>query len=398
MDSENLAALLVGVISLLVIGVFALILRGPFANPLQKWYLALVKKSNHIGATHPIHLFHSIDILYGLLYAAVLFGIVWLWGLGFLPCAIVVSLFAFYRVFFYQQIMTSVFTDIYKDKKATKGDKATDTLGVIFLVIFVILVVVPILNLIAKAFSNGAYNSQVTFVPVHFTFYSFIQVFNNAVFWNSFKNSVILTISVTIFSNIFMGMAGYCLSKKDFPFRNFFIIFYVITMLFSAGIIPTYLLMSQLHLLDSIWGLIVISLNNVFNLLLYKTAFENVPVEIEESARVDGCNSLQLFFRIMVPMILPTVASCCFFSVVGAWNSYGGALMFINKESEMPLSLYIYRLLTNTATNLTNPDTLINYQNIQAASIIISVVPILLIYPYIIRYIKSGLTVGSVKG
>jgi putative aldouronate transport system permease protein len=398
MSGENLAALLVGVISLFLILVLYFLVRGPYRNPLQKWYFRIVDSSNHIGASYPIRLFTPIDILYGILYGAVLFGIVWLWGLGFLPCAIVVSLFAFYRVFFYKQLITSVFTDIYKDKKATKADMVTDTFGVLFLVIFVILVVVPILNLVAKAFSNGAYNSQVTFVPVHFTFYSFVQVFDNAVFWNSFKNSVIITLVVTVFSNVFMGMAGYCLSKKDFPFRNFFIILFVITMLFSAGIIPTYLLMSQLHLLDSKWGLIVISLNNVFNLLLYKTAFENVPAEVEESARVDGCNSLQLFFRIMVPMILPTLASCCFFTIVGSWNSYGGALMFINKESEIPLSLYIYRLLTNTATNLTNPDTLINYQNIQAASIIISVVPILLIYPYIIRYIKSGLTVGSVKG
>lgn len=397
MDAENLASLIIAAVSFVLVIVLFLLFRV-FDNPLKSWYGKLVEKSHAIGSTHPIDLFKPLDLVFTLIYEGILFGLTYIWGLGFLPCVIVCSLFLFYRVLFYRQLITSAFFLIFKDKQEGKGDKTLDTLSLVFLIIGVILIMVPILNLIAKAFSNGNYNSQVTFAPVGFTFYSFGYVFKDSTFWKCFGNSVLETVVVTVASNVFMGAAGYCLSKPDFPFRNFLITFFVITMLFSAGIIPIYLLMSWMHLLNTIWSVILISINNVYNLLLYKTTFESVPKEIEESAQVDGCNSLQLFFRIMIPMIVPTVASCCFFSVVGCWNGYGAALMFITDNDNAPLSLYIYRLLSNSATNTQDPVLLTNYQNIQAASIIISVIPILIIYPYIIRYIKSGLTLGSVKG
>lgn len=394
---ENEIALAIVIAALVVVAVLYVLLRG-VDGPLKTWYFALVKRSHAVGKTHPILLFRPIDALYTAIYEAIIVFVVYLWGLGFLPCAIAGALFLIYRVFFYKQFFTSAFVGIFHDKRSSRGDKATDMAGLIFLLLLVVIILVPILNLVAKAFSNGALNSQVTFVPMDFTFYAFGVVFQNAVFWRCFLNSVIITVVVTLFSNVFMGMAGYCLSKKDFPLRNFLMIFFVVTMLFSAGIIPIYLWMRQLNLLDSIASVILISINNVFNMLLYKTAFENVPTEIEESAVIDGCTPFQMFFRIMLPMILPTAASCAFFSIVGTWNGYGAALMFITKEESMPLSLYIYRLLQNAATNITDATMLINYQNIQAASIIISVIPILLIYPYVIRYIKSGITIGSVKG
>lgn len=397
MTTENLASLIIASVSAFIALVFFLLLRV-INSPIKRWYLDYVARTNEVGEKHPIKIFKLIDIPFTIIYEGMIFGLCYLWGLGFLPCSIACSLFIFYRLFFYRQLLTSVFVGIFQDHRSTKADKTVDLLGVIFLLIFVILVVVPILNLVAKAFSNGAFNSQVTFAPIGFTWYAFNYVFQNTVFWKCFLNSIIITASVTVFSNIFMGMAGYCLSKRDFPLRSFFMIFFVVTMLFSAGIIPIYLLMSSLGLLNTIWSVILISINNVFNMLLYKTAFENVPSEVEESAEIDGCSSLQLFFQIMVPMILPTVASCCFFSIVGSWNGYGAALMFINDESAMPLSLYIYRLLSNAATSVTDPTLLINYPNIQAASIIISVIPILCIYPYVIRYIKSGIMIGSVKG
>ena len=175
--------------------------------------------------------------------------------------------------------------------------------------------------------------------------------------------------------------------------------FFVIVMLFSAGILPGYLLMRALKLTNTIWSVVLVSITNVYNLLLFKTNFEGLPSEVEEAARIDGASSIQLFFRIVVPLSLPIFASCIFFTIVGTWNSYGGAVMYIDSAhaKAQPLALYLYRLLTSTDSSM-DSWMITNKSNVQAATILISLIPILLIYPYVIKYIKSGLTIGSVKG
>ena len=197
-----------------------------------------------------------------------------------------------------------------------------------------------------------------------------------------------------------MAFAAYPLSKSDCPFKKPLMIFFLITMLFSAGVLPIYLLMSSMHLTENIFGIILISLSNVFNLLLFKTTFEGIPKELEESALIDGANGLQLFFKIILPMTLPTFASCCFFTLVGCINGYSSALLFIRTNaSAKPMALIMYELLAIASSNQQSDTFLtVNYSSIQSAGIILSVIPILLIYPYIIKYIKSGITLGSVKG
>jgi len=283
------------------------------------------------------------------------------------------------------------------------GDRILDSINIVLLVFFCLLIIIPLLNLIAFAFSTGTRNSEVTFLPVGFTFDMFSYILKESAFWRSLLNSVILTITVTFLSNLFMAMAAYPLSKPDFPFKKVILTFFVITMLFSAGIVPAVLLLKSLGLYGTIFAVIIISINNVFNMLLYKSTFENLPKETIEAAEVDGVSNIQLFLKIIVPMSLPTFASCCFFTIVGTWNSYSGALMFIgtssDKEMYWPLSLYIYNLL-QYKTSGTDPNSLflnLNITNVQSASIVISVIPILIIYPFIIKYIKSGITLGSDK-
>ena len=280
------------------------------------------------------------------------------------------------------------------------GDQVLDVLNIAFLIFFCLLIIIPLLNLIAFAFSTGTSNSKVTFLPVGFTFDMFNYVVHESSFWRSLLNSVIITLFVTVFSNLFMAMAAYPLSKQDFPFKNIILIFFVITMLFSAGIVPTVLLLRGLGLYGTIWAVIIISINNVFNLLLYKSFFEGLPKETIEAAEVDGVNNFQMFYKIVLPMSLPVFASCAFFSIVGTWNSYSGALMFIgtasDKEAFWPLSLYIYDLLQRDPSSDPSSFLSTNLVNVQSASIIISVIPILVIYPFVIRYIKSGITIGSV--
>ncbi len=304
--------------------------------------------------------------------------------------------------------MTNIFKRNENKIRQPKTDYIIDVFIYIAFIIGMILVILPMLNLFALSFSEGEVNSQVTFLPkvssengavFGFSFRAFAYVFEDGGFLRSVKNTVILAISVTILSNVFMALAAYPLSKPDFPFRKFILTFFIITMLFSAGVVPSYLLMSSLGLTEKILGVIVMSISNVFNMLLFKTTFEGLPKELEEAAIIDGAGSLRLFFNIIIPMAIPTFATCCFFTIVACINSYGGALLLIRtNDGAKPMALYIYELLNIGSSGITDPFYMMNQQNIQAATIVLSIIPILLIYPFVFRYIKSGLTIGSVKG
>lgn len=284
--------------------------------------------------------------------------------------------------------------------KKPASDKVLLTIIYVFLVLFALLIIIPLLNLIAFSFSNEYSNAYVTFIPRDFTFKYFqYVVFSDNRFATSLGNSILMTIVITITSNVFMAMAAYPLSKEDLPFKKVVLTFFVITMLFGAGIIPTLYMLTTIGVNGTIWAVILLSINNVFNMLLYKSFFEGLPKETIEAAQVDGVSNIQLFFRIVVPMSLPVFASCFFFTIVGTWNAYSGAIMFIgyNNESQWPLAYFIYNLLN---TKPTDPSAILNENsliNISSAAIIISVIPILIIYPFVIRYIKSGITLGSEK-
>ena len=283
--------------------------------------------------------------------------------------------------------------------KSVRSDIVFDVIKWIALILCVIFVVFPILNVISLSIVDGVYNTQVVFFPVWegLPLQQFEWVLTNANFLAALKNSILYTVVATIGSNVLMAMTAYPLSKEDCPFKGPVMIFFIITMLFSAGIVPTFVWLRTLNLYNNIWCLILLSLNNVFNMLLYKTNFEGIPSEIEEAAMIDGASSLTLFYRIVIPMTLPVIASCVFFMIVSTWNSYGSAILFISDTDQMPLAQFLYRLVTATEQSQDNY-LVLNSENINAATIIISVIPILCVYPFIMNYMKSGLTIGSVKG
>ena len=297
----------------------------------------------------------------------------------------------------------------YKVKQPV-GDKIFDIANAIFMVICLLVTIIPLLYLVACAFSQTNVNQDVILLPriakegggskIGLTFEHFNYIINKAnggKFFTAFKNTAIITVTVTLGSNILMALAAYPLSKVNCPYRKGILMFFIIVMLFSAGIIPSYLLMSAVGLMDKILGLILISLTNVFNLLLFKTTFEGIPRELEESAQLDGASSLQMFFKIIIPITLPTFASCCFFTFVGCINSYGAAILFIREDSAKPLAQFLFELVSQFSSSNPGVDAAAK-MNIQSAGILLSIIPILAIYPFIIRYIKSGVTLGSVKG
>lgn len=289
--------------------------------------------------------------------------------------------------------------------RESKLDIGLSVLNIVLLFAMVLLVVLPLLNYFSLAFNDGNFNINVVFFPVRPTFAAFKYVLAGdgaADFWRAFGNSVAITLIVTVVSNLVEAMAAYPLSKRDCPFRGGILMYFIITMLFSAGIVPIYLVMYMFKLLDTIWSVILISISNVTHLLYFKTFFEGIPTDIEEAARLDGAGDLQLFFLIVVPMSLPIIGSCCFFTIVGTWNSYGSALLFISESAQgklaQPLAYYIYLMLQNKTLDKNNSWLMANGQNVEAAAMVASIIPILLLYPYVVKYIKSGLQIGSVKG
>ena len=286
--------------------------------------------------------------------------------------------------------------------KESKLDVGVSVTNAILLTLFCILVAFPLLSFFSLGFNDSAYNSQVILFPSKISWVSFRYILTGtagAEFWRAFLNSVIITVIVTIVSNLVEAMAAYPLSKSDCPIRSGIMMFFIITMLFSAGIAPIRMLMRALHLTDNIWSIILISISNVGNLLFFKTFFEGLPGNIEEAARIDGASELQMFFRIVIPMSLPVFGSCCFFTIVGCWNGYGSALLFISSTAKdaQPLAYYLVCMIADLQTQKNNPELVSGINNIQSAAMFLSVIPILCIYPYVINYIKNGLTLGSVK-
>ena len=287
--------------------------------------------------------------------------------------------------------------------RQSKFDIALGIINIIFLVLGVIIICFPLLNYFSLAFNNGYFNLDVVIFPVKPTFAAMKYVLfetGAAEFWTAFGNSVIITITVTIGSNLMMALAAYALSKKDFPLRSTLLMYFVITMLFSTGIVPIYLLMSAFKLTNTIFSVILISLSNVANMLYFKTFFEGISQDIEDASKLDGANNLQLFFLIIVPMSLPIVGTCCFFTVVSSWNSYGAAMMFIanSEKSAQPLAYYLYLMIENGKNIKGDAWRMANWKNVEAASMLASIIPIIAMYPFIVKYIRGGLQLGSVKG
>lgn len=270
-------------------------------------------------------------------------------------------------------------------------------INVIVLVVTAFICVLPFLNVLATAFSTAG--QQINFWPKGFTWFNVKEVLTDGGFWRALGVSLMVTVVGTTLSVLIMYAAAYALSKPDFPMRRGIMIFFVIVMIFSGGMVPNYIVVNALGLTRSPWALILPSVVQVYNMILIKSYLEGLPKELEESAKIDGANSLQIMFRVLIPASTPCVASVSMFTAVTFWNNYTSALLYLGTEEKWyPLSLYILNYIQSDPDVL-NP-TLANIQkaNIEAAMIIFSILPILLIYPLVLKYFTKGVTVGSVKG
>ena len=282
-------------------------------------------------------------------------------------------------------------------KRKVKENTVFNIINVALLVIISLICFMPFLNVISVALSTAGFD--INFSPKGFTLFNFQHVFSDAGFWRALGVSFFVVVVGTVLSGMVMFSAAYARSKKDFPFRKGIMVFFIITMIFSGGMVPNYIVVRELGLTGSPWALILPSVVQVYNLILIRSYLEGLPQELEESAGIDGANSLQIMFRVLLPVSMPCVASVSLFTAVTFWNNYTSALLYLGtSEKWYPLSLYILNYIQAGADVLEVSKEAIQHANIESAMIVVSIIPILLVYPFVLKYFTKGVTVGAVKG
>ena len=284
-----------------------------------------------------------------------------------------------------------------KHNNKIKENRVFNIINTFALVVISVICFLPFLNVLSVALSTAG--NDINFTPKGFTWFNFQYVFTDPGFWRAMGVSFLVVVCGTLLSVTVMFAAAYALSKPQFPMRKGLMVFFIIVMIFSGGMVPNYLVVSALGLTKTPWALILPSVVQVYNLILIKSYLEGLPGELEESASIDGANNLQIMFKILLPMSMPCVASVSLFTAVTLWNNYTSALLYLGTEEKWyPLSLYILNYIQLPPDSLSVAMKDMQKDNIEAAMIVVSIIPILLVYPLVLKYFTKGVTVGAVKG
>ena len=287
------------------------------------------------------------------------------------------------------------------------GDKSILIAGYILLGLFVVAIILPVIYIILASFIDPVtlQNSGLTFDFSKWTLTAYERVMSNGQIWVGFKNAVIYSVLFTILSVTVTLLAAYPMSRPDFRGRGFFNIIFVITMFFGGGLIPTYLLISDLGMLDTIWAILLPGCFSVWNMIIARTYYMGIPADLQEAAQVDGATELTYFFRILLPVCTPIIATIAMWQFVGMWNSYFDAMIYLNSASKQPLQLGLRSILIQ---NQPEPGMVSDMQStaeraqlaelLKYATIIISSLPLMVMYPFFQKYFDNGIMAGAVKG
>ncbi len=286
-------------------------------------------------------------------------------------------------------------------------DKSFLLFGYILLGLFVLAIIVPMVYIVIASFMDPVtlQNSGITFDFNKWTATAYERVVSNKQIWVGFKNAVIYSLLFTFISVFITLLAAYPMSRTDFKGRGFFNVIFVITMFFGGGLIPTYLLITGMGLKDSMWAVIIPGAFSVWNMIIARTYYQGVPKELREAASVDGANEVTYFFKILLPVCMPLIAVLALWQFVGMWNSYFDAMIYLNDAAKQPLQLVLRSILIqNQPESGMIADMQSTAQRAQLAellkyaTIIISSLPLIVMYPFFQKYFDAGIMAGSVKG
>ena len=291
--------------------------------------------------------------------------------------------------------------------KLSCTDKLIINAGYLVLALFVLAIIVPMVYIIVASFIDpvALQNKGITFDFSKWTLTAYKRVLSNSAIWTGFKNAIIYSVVSTVVSVAITMLAAYPMSRADFKGRRFFNLLFVITMFFGGGLIPTYLLISNLGLLDSMWALVLPGAFNVWNMIIARTFYKGIPKELQEAAYVDGANEVTYYFRILLPVCAPLIMVLSLWQFVGMWNSYFDAMIYLNEAAKQPLQLVLRSILIQ---NQPESGMISDMQSTAAraqlaellkyATIIVSSLPLLVMYPFFQKYFNKGILVGSIKG
>ncbi len=296
-----------------------------------------------------------------------------------------------------------------KNKMAiyTKQDKAILYFGYVLLALFVIAIVVPVVYIIFASFMDPVtlQNQGITFDFSKWTLTAYERVATDAQIWTGFKNAIIYSLLFTFISVAVTMLAAYPMSLPDFKGKKIFNTLFVITMFFNGGLIPTYLLINNLGLLDSMWAVILPGAFSVWNMIIARTYYQGIPNDLREAADVDGASEMLYFFKILLPVCMPVVAVLTLWQFVAMWNSYFDAMIYLNDTAKQPLQLVLRSILIQSqpesgmiADIQSTAERAQLAELLKYATIIISSLPLIVMYPFFQKYFDAGIMAGSIKG
>lgn len=277
--------------------------------------------------------------------------------------------------------------------------------AVIYAVIAVISIValIPIWNALVVSITPAyAQTLEFSLWPKAVDFGAWLSILTSGFMWNCFKNTVVRTVLGTLLSLILTITTAYPLSKKRLPFRSFFMMILTFTMIFNGGMIPSFILVKNMGLMNSIWALLLPGAISAYNVIVMRNFFAGLPESLEESAALDGANDITIMVRIMLPLSLPSIATIALWIAVSQWNSWFDVVLYINDRSKYVLQMVLKELQEATSTDnmglgdmgILAPTT----EAVQNASTLFVIIPILMVYPFLQKYFMKGVTVGAVKG
>lgn len=281
------------------------------------------------------------------------------------------------------------------------------TINIILTVLF-LLVLYPCIFVISASFSSGdaVQAGKVVLFPVDFSLEGYKTVLNTKSIWLGFRNSLFYTVAGTLISLVMTMTTAYCLSRKDVPGRNFIMLLFTFTMFFSGGLIPSYLLMRSLGFVNTIWAIIIPGAIGVYNLIVARTFIQNtIPEELLEASMMDGCSDIMYYLKIVLPLSKAIIAVLVLFYGVGFWNQYFNAMIYLNDRELYPLTIFLREILLADQidpSTVTDPELQQQIAKmagvIKYALIVVSMVPVMLIYPFVQKHFVKGVMIGSVKG
>ncbi|MDL2301493.1 carbohydrate ABC transporter permease [Lachnospiraceae bacterium OttesenSCG-928-D06] len=296
------------------------------------------------------------------------------------------------------------------NKKFTKlgvGDKILLSIGYILLGGFVCSIIIPLLYVVIASFMdpNVLQNKGISLDIASWTLSAYKRVLENSMIWRGFTNAILYSLLFTFVSVGVTILAAYPMSKKELVGRKFFQVLFMITMFFGGGLVPTYLVISNLRMVDTIWAIILPNAFSVWNMILARTYYQSVPSELREASAMDGASELLHYFRILFPVCKPIMAVLALYQFVGMWNSYFDPMIYLNNANMQPLQLVLRSILIQ---NTPEPGMIADIQSmaemakvaelLKYATIVVSSIPLLLMYPMFQKYFDKGIMVGSVKG